>query len=107
MKLRDRAIVQDSKADQSSHREDNSNVDTKYILSHFLARFYILTWFFYLVLRSKKLLGKITDHDYEQAYHKARSKRCDGTGNWLKNCLEFQDWLRDSTSGLWINGFGE
>lgn len=62
---------------------------------------------FCTVLKSKKLrLNDVTTHEYEQAHQKANSRRWEGTGVWLQRCVEFQEWLRDGSSGLWINGFG-
>ncbi|KAL0630785.1 hypothetical protein Q9L58_010363, partial [Maublancomyces gigas] len=51
------------------------------------------------------LLEKLSDYNYNSGFLEACRKRHSGTGQWLFDCSEFQEWDQaDVSSGLWIHG---
>lgn len=54
------------------------------------------------------LLTKLSDYDYTSSFSDACDTRYDGTGQWLLDSSEFQEWDRaDKSCGLWIHGIRE
>lgn len=56
--------------------------------------------------RRIRLLAKVRSYDYTWSLRIARQKRCEGTGMWLFNRLEFAAWKTEMIpTCLWISGF--
>lgn len=55
--------------------------------------------------RRKRLLNNLSDYDYTYTFLRARSLRHEGTGQWIVDTDEFQQWHRETrSSGFWCNG---
>lgn len=53
----------------------------------------------------KKLLDKLSSHDYWSAMRRIRKKRHGQTSSWLSRSKAFTDWLEDANSStLWLSG---
>lgn len=53
----------------------------------------------------KKLLDKLSSHDYWGAMRRIRKKRHGQTSSWLSRSEAFKDWLEDAKSStLWLSG---
>ena len=53
----------------------------------------------------RKLLDKLSSHDYLAALRRIRKQRYGQTSSWLGQSKHFNDWLDDTNSGtLWLSG---
>ena len=57
------------------------------------------------LVRKQKLLDTLSTYDYLGPLRRERKKRYGGTGLWLSECKEYQDWLLDDRFGVfWLTG---
>ena len=73
-------------------------------------QFSIMVIYVYIIIlqigvERKKLLDKLSSHDYWGAMRRIRKKRHGQTSSWLSRSEAFKDWLEDANSStLWLSG---